>query len=76
MAERLKISVNQRQLADLLRVLPERISQATNRAGSFSGLMIRLITIWIPLSVSGWNTNAFSMPKANAGVCWNGSERP
>jgi len=31
MAERLKISVNQRQLADLLRVLPERISQATNR---------------------------------------------
>ena len=31
MAERLQISVNQRQLADLLRVLPERISQATNR---------------------------------------------
>jgi phage terminase Nu1 subunit (DNA packaging protein) len=31
MAERLQISVNQRQLADLLRVVPERISQATNR---------------------------------------------
>jgi phage terminase Nu1 subunit (DNA packaging protein) len=31
MTERLQISMNQRQLADLLRVLPERISQATNR---------------------------------------------
>jgi phage terminase Nu1 subunit (DNA packaging protein) len=31
MAERLQISANQRQLAALLRVLPERISQATNR---------------------------------------------
>jgi phage terminase Nu1 subunit (DNA packaging protein) len=31
MAERLQIGVSQRQLADLLRVAPERISQATNR---------------------------------------------
>jgi phage terminase Nu1 subunit (DNA packaging protein) len=30
-AKRLEIRVNQRQLADLLRVAPERISQATNR---------------------------------------------
>jgi phage terminase Nu1 subunit (DNA packaging protein) len=31
MAERLKVLVNQRQLADLLRIAPDRISQATNR---------------------------------------------